>query len=79
MNQNIQLMAYKQKHDSNKEDGKWSHCCVSCSAAPHREDHPLIGLTVPSSQTQTAQPCCFPHILILLRSPAQCLFSGASI
>ena len=60
MNQNIQPMAYKQKHDSNKEDGKWSHCCVSCSAGPQREDHPLTGSTVPSSQTANSTALLFP-------------------
>ena len=37
------------------------------------------GRLFPALRQQTAQPCCFPHILHLLQSPAQCLFSGASI
>ena len=37
------------------------------------------GRLFPALRQQTAQLCCFPHFLYLLQSPAQCLFSGASV
>ena len=79
MHWKLQPTGYQQKYDHMKEDGKLSHLCISCSAGPQREDHPLTGSTAPSSHTaestaHTVSSTFCPHYRTL-----QCLFLGSSV
>ena len=75
-----QPTGYQQKHNHNKEDGKSSHRCISCSSGPQHKDHPLSGSTDPScltaeSTAHTLIPApsaltTWPHLFILM---GQCL------
>ena len=75
----LQPTGYQQKQDHKKEDGKLSHWCISRSAGPQCEDHPLTGPTAPSSLTadrtaHTVSSTFCPHY-----SALRCLFLGASV
>ena len=59
---------------------KWSHWCISYSARPRHEAHPLSGPAVPSFLTaESTAYIVFPASPHLLQAPAQCLFLGANI
>lgn len=59
---------------------KWAHWCISYSARPRCEAHPLSGPTVPSFLTaESTAHTLFPAPPHLLQGPAQCLFLGASV
>ena len=59
---------------------KWSHWCITYSARPQREAHPLSGPTVPSFLTaESTAPTLLPAPPHLPQGPAQCLFSGARV
>ena len=78
MHWKLQPTGYQQKQDHKKEDGKLPHQCLSCSAGPQCEDHPLTGLTAPSSHTaestaHTVSSTFCPHCRAL-----QYLFLGAT-
>ena len=59
---------------------KWSHWCITSSARPQREAHPLSGPTDPSFLTaESTAPTLFPAPPHLPQGPAQCSFSGARV
>ena len=62
--------------------GKWSHWCISDSARPRREAHPLLRPTVPGFLTaESTAHMLFPAPPRLLQGPAlfilrsQCLYN----